>query len=1061
MNCLFFLLLLVLLAAATLFVGRYIHILDRKIQKPASSVLLLFFCIVCILVFFFVVECIINGRTPNWHNFLRLYSLFSQTNSVYSTNSTETDSLFYIALSLFGAVMFSGLMISAFTNMFSQRIYRIREGLVNYKFDNHIVIIGANSSIPSIINTVNRVDSSFHGKNKRTRKRRRKILVITGKRPGELLYIKNLVKDKVWNNIYFINSNIMSPVTSDVNPVILKEHYFRRTGIERSREIYIIGDEEPSESEVNNGQILCHLASYLNIARLRNDKDNRAPIDCYVAYSNLEMMLKVARELENSSYKGILDILHLMPYDYNLMLASKVWGASIVPESNYLALKPDDDGICRICIVGFNAIGAAMLKMAILKCHFDNGATTAIEVFFTKTEYNAVKLFQINYNILSLKDISVKFTELRSTVEFVKHYRSFSVGMQQYTVVLCDNHLDGNIQIAYALQKEKNRPDILIHSKLPVLGGIANDNRGRTSDNIHFFGNVNQAIDINSLVYNTLFLYMVHHLCSDFFNKNGIAMEAAGLSLAEIENAFEKYKHRYFQLGFDPIKWRLLSLIESFAPQSIAADSCSYEAQTIINQQIAAMVLCGYTISDAASPSESKAERYRRQTIAEKEFDTDKIQMRLELFSRLRRRILTDKSLFPLEYDDGTILLYAPLADCVTAVTNTELRRLCDAAANPEECRDEEARGIIAELTDVLPVRCRPGYVAAAADFRNLTLLPTNRCNFSCSYCYSRAGRSSDMIDFDAVKTAVEWFVSNCGKAGEPLRVTIYGGGEPMLCWSEIVRPAVELIGRLRAESGRKIGITLITNGSIIPDDFIEYIKDYDIDLAVSFEVVQELQNRYRRNYDKVATNLHRLAEAGISPRINAVVTPESVERLAEIVECLHRDFPLIDYISLEPESENNLSTQFYDSFIPSFFNAFALAKKYGITATCSALRNCDVTVDRYCAGELALTATGRLTLCPCISSELQPGFEQWIYGRVDGGKMELDSERLQSLLKMNLDTMPHCRDCFAKYNCGGGCLNKFINNGHRPDENFCTFMKKFLKLIIKQRYDQSLTEQK
>jgi len=1054
MNCLFFILLLVLLAVATLFIGRHIHILDRKIQKPASSVLLLLFCIVCILMFFFVVECIINGRAPNWHNFLRLYSLFSQTNSVYSTNSTEMDSLFYIVLSLFGAVMFSGLMISAFTNMFSQRIYRIREGLVNYKFNNHIVIIGANSSIPSIINTVNRTESLFHGKGKRTKKCRRKILVITGKRPGELLYIKNLIKDKVWNNIYFIKGNIMSPVTSDVNSAILKEHYFSKTGIERSREIYIIGDEEPSESEVNNGQILCHLASYLNVALQRNDKDNRASIDCYVAYSNLEMMLKIARGLENPSYKGILEVLHLIPYDYNLMLASKVWGASIVPESNYLTLKPDDEGICRICIVGFNAIGAAMLKMAILKCHFDNGATTTIEVFFTKAEYNAVKLFQINYNILSLKDILVKFTELRSTVEFVEHYHNISVNnMQQYTVVLCDSHLDGNTQIAYALQKEENRPDILISSKHPVLGGIANDNRGRTPDNIHFFGNINQAIDINSLVYNTIFLYMVHNLCSDFFKENGVAMASINLSLAEIEKTFEEYKHRYFKLGFDHVKWGLMSLIESFVPP------INYKAQTIINQQIAASVLCGYMISGAVNSSESKEERYRRQTIAEAEFDMDKIQTCLKLFGRLRRRILTDKSLFTLEYDDGTTLLYAPLADCVTAVTNTELRRLCDAAANLEECRDEEAKEIIAELTDVLPVHCRPGYVATAADFRNLTLLPTNRCNFSCSYCYSRAGRSSDMIDFESVKTAIEWFVSNCGKAGEPLRVTIYGGGEPMLCWSGIVRPAVELISRLKAESGRKIDITLITNGSIIPDDFIGYLKDYDIDLAVSFEVVRALQDRHRRNYDKVANNLHCLAEAGISPRINAVVTPESVEHLTEIVECLHCDFPFIDYISLEPESANNLSAQFYDSFIQSFFDAFTLAKKYGITVTCSALRNCDVTVDRYCAGELALTATGRLTLCPCISSESQPGFEQWIYGRVDGGKMKLDSERLQSLLKMNIDAMPHCRDCFARYNCGGGCLNKFINNGQRHDENFCTFMKKFLKLIIRQRYDQSLTE--
>lgn len=424
-------------------------------------------------------------------------------------------------------------------------------------------------------------------------------------------------------------------------------------------------------------------------------------------------------------------------------------------------------------------------------------------------------------------------------------------------------------------------------------------------------------------------------------------------------------------------------------------------------------------------------------------------------------KALIDQSLFPLEYDDGITLLYAPLADCVTAVSRSDLDRLCIAATNAKKCFDEEAVRIIEELTDVIPINNRPGYVASSGDFRNLTLLPTNRCNFSCSYCYSRAGRSSDIIPFDAVKTIIEWFAANCGKAYEPLHVTIYGGGEPMLCWDEIVRPSLDLIGKLNAYNDKKINVTLITNGSIIPKDFIVYLKAYNIDLVVSFEVVKDLQNQYRRNYDRIAGNLRLLADAGLSPRINAVVTPESVKRLKEIIECLHHNFPFIDYISLEPENENNLSAQFYDSFIQSFFEAYTLAKEYGITATCSTLRNCDVTVDRYCAGELAMTATGKLTLCPCISTESQPDFDRWSYGTVCDGMVKIDYERLQSLLKINLDTMPQCNDCFAKYNCGGGCLNRYINNGYSPDENYCTFMKNFLKLIIRQRHDQLLIEQK
>ncbi len=419
---------------------------------------------------------------------------------------------------------------------------------------------------------------------------------------------------------------------------------------------------------------------------------------------------------------------------------------------------------------------------------------------------------------------------------------------------------------------------------------------------------------------------------------------------------------------------------------------------------------------------------------------------------------MTGKSLFPLHYPDGLTLLYAPLADCVVEVTESDIDCLIKVMESNEQCADNETNAIVEALTHVVPVSQRPGYVAQAADFQNLTILPTNRCNFACSFCYSRAGRNNDTIDFATVSKTLDYFVSTCAKPDSPLHITLYGGGEPMLSWQEIVRPTLDMIGRLRKSTHVRIDITLITNGSILPPDFVDYLKDCDVDLAVSFEVVRDLQDKHRRNYDKVAENIRTLTAAGINPRINTVITPDSASRLEEIVETLHSNFPRLNYISLEPENAVGLSENFYTEFTNSFFKAHQLAEKYGITATCSALRNCDVTVDRYCAGELALTATGKITLCPCVSAESQPGFSQWIYGHADALKVEIDHHKLHELLSINLQSMPQCSNCFAKYNCGGGCLNNFVQNGNRLDANYCNFMRNFLKRIIRQRYEISNT---
>lgn len=417
---------------------------------------------------------------------------------------------------------------------------------------------------------------------------------------------------------------------------------------------------------------------------------------------------------------------------------------------------------------------------------------------------------------------------------------------------------------------------------------------------------------------------------------------------------------------------------------------------------------------------------------------------------------LVNNSIYQLNYSDGLILLYAPLADCVVQVSEHDIERITSVLSDTCTVPDEEAQDIVEQLTDVLPIASRPGYVHSVEDFNNFTILPTNRCNFSCSFCYSKAGRGKETLSLTTVLNSIDWFVKTCNKAESPLHLTFYGGGEPMLVWSDIVYPSLLHIENLKRIQDIPISVTLITNGSIIPESAIRTLRECRVDVVVSFEVLEDLQNIHRLHYENVSDNIRSLIDGGISPRINAVITEDSVGRLSEIITTLHKNFPSIDYISLEPVNKTGLSETFYEEFAESFFSAMEKGTEYGITVTCSALRNCDVTVDRYCAGELCLTPTGRITLCPCISSESQPGFDQWVYGNASESEVTINYRRLSEMLNMNLSSMPHCSYCYARYNCGGGCLNNYLTDGQVHDEHFCTFTRNFLKRIIRKRYDES-----
>jgi len=402
--------------------------------------------------------------------------------------------------------------------------------------------------------------------------------------------------------------------------------------------------------------------------------------------------------------------------------------------------------------------------------------------------------------------------------------------------------------------------------------------------------------------------------------------------------------------------------------------------------------------------------------------------------------------LLPQPHSDGYVLAYAPLADCGLILKNDDwyrVKRCIDENIQP----DDDLMDVVAGLKDEDMDKLKDSAIRSIDDFQNLSILPNNKCNFSCSFCYSAKGRAKDELTFDHAKIAIDRFIRETSP--QKLSLSVLGGGEPLISWP-LVKEIIEYAEVRAKKYGKTIDTSITTNASLVTDEIIEYFKRHRIITVVSYEILEEIQNLHRGHYQLVRQKIKRMFELRYTPQFNTVITPENVSRIPEIVDAAHADFPKLKYLCSDPVISPDIFTSvdelrsFHNTFIDSFFKAKELGVSLGLKVDCTANLSMECTLDRYCPGEMGVTATGLITSCPCVSSEKEVGFGSYVYGKVDSSGLEIDNHKFKKIVDKNLYSNPKCKDCAMKYNCGGGCMHK--NNIFPPEfiDETCRFTREF-----------------
>jgi radical SAM protein with 4Fe4S-binding SPASM domain len=400
-------------------------------------------------------------------------------------------------------------------------------------------------------------------------------------------------------------------------------------------------------------------------------------------------------------------------------------------------------------------------------------------------------------------------------------------------------------------------------------------------------------------------------------------------------------------------------------------------------------------------------------------------------------------------------IAYSPLNKACYAVDKNEVNQLISYVEKGN--MDTDAPVWMKDLLDYELLDISKKLHQNPNEYTTLSLLTNLVCNFRCRYCYSAAGRSSVVIDKEKLKRALDFFIDPERIKPQVIKIFISGGGEPLLSWNN-TKFAISYAWERAKKYKFTLWISIVTNGTVVNEDIVGTLKKYKCSVCISFEVLEDIQNYLRGHYEKVAASIVAYGEADIPVMLNSTVTPLSVTRMNEMVEEVLEKYPFVRNYTLEPVTDHTQfdtpesMRYFYEQFNESYR---MIKKRYGHSPT-SLWFSLDEMIDtvkmRYCPGKLCLTPHATFSICHCTSSPLEERYEKCVYGKVTDKEVVFDIEKFRYLVDINAWNREKCRDCFAKWNCGGECMTRLDQYPEAYMEEVCRFNREWLTMQLEGR---------
>ena len=349
-----------------------------------------------------------------------------------------------------------------------------------------------------------------------------------------------------------------------------------------------------------------------------------------------------------------------------------------------------------------------------------------------------------------------------------------------------------------------------------------------------------------------------------------------------------------------------------------------------------------------------------------------------------------------------------------------------------------------------------------------LVLNVSNACNLKCKYCYASGGTygsEKKLMTKDTAKCAIDLFFYRFKK----IKYIQIFGGEPLLNFPVMKFICEYLHEKFDRDEIEKVpGIGLVTNGTLISDEFVDLINKYDISVTFSFDGTPETNDAMRIFRDDSPTsnvilkNLKILKEKTGEPNLIEVTYNKShiennvsIKDIVSFIKNIDKNIdmhitPVVSCNKSENEYALNDLTSFIDSvddlLVDNKSELYSLLQRYIL-----AIQN--KTKQKYIcrAGSNMFSVSASGDIYPCFMFTDNNDF---CIGNISDENVLYSKKFNQSLKKFcSYDKRQdsECRNCFIRNICFG-CLGQNLcqtGDAFKTDRNICNMNRAIVEKIL------------
>jgi len=342
---------------------------------------------------------------------------------------------------------------------------------------------------------------------------------------------------------------------------------------------------------------------------------------------------------------------------------------------------------------------------------------------------------------------------------------------------------------------------------------------------------------------------------------------------------------------------------------------------------------------------------------------------------------------------------------------------------------------------------------------KTLVVNVTQICNLRCVYCAAGGdgtyGSKKGKVDLEKVKNQLTSFIEKVPN-GESFHINFLGG-EPLL-HPEAISALADHVAVLKTGRDIRVEFGITTNGTLIDEEIAELLASIRCHVTVSLDGKPETNDLVRPSANKKGSSLQTMngldqlmlvRERLGSLSVNGVYGKHNMKVFEGYQFFRAYDFDAINILYAINDEDQIYSEQFIEQMeqvlaYADMFGEQELRKFTFLNHYFASLDGQVRTVNHCGAGKSLLFTDTRADLFTCAWLMVDPN------EKVGSGTL-LDSEKLAEyqdpLLEKN-----NCQTCWARFLCGGGCMNvNKVKKGDKflKDEYFCKRTRALVALGI------------